>query len=251
MQQFKAIIADDEEPLRDSLKRKFASLWPDMIICGEAGDGVTALELARREEPDIAFLDIKMPGLSGIEVARKLPEKCFPVFITAYDEFAVKAFETGAIDYLLKPVTDSRLEKTVQRLKKRVADPSFSPQNIYEILDTLAARNKQEHLQWIKVQHKDSIRLLSVNEIYYFKAEDKYTVVRTRDNEFLIKKTIKELAAELSRDQFWQIHRATLVNLACIDMATRSLTGGYEILLKDLHESLAVSRSYSHKFKQM
>ena len=253
MKQVRAIIAEDEEALRRSLKRKLAALWPDMIICGEAGDGVAALKLAQTVVPDIAFLDIKMPGLSGIEVARGLPGACLPVFITAHDEFAVKAFEAGAIDYLLKPVIDSRLEKTVQRLKTRMADPSFPPHNIHEILDALAlaARNTHEHLQWIKVQHKDSIRLLSVNEIYYFKAADKYTVVRTRDKEFLIKKTIKELAAELSPDQFWQIHRATLVNVATIDMVIRSLTSNYELRLKGLHETLVVSRSFSHMFKQM
>src|SRR6266540_3407091 len=132
MKEVKAIIADDEAALRDALKRKLASLWPEMTICGEACDGVAALKLSKRLLPDIAFLDINMPGLSGIDVAKKLPEKCLPVFITAHDEFALKAFEAGAIDYLLKPVTDSRLEKTVKRLRNRMDDPSFSAQNVQE-----------------------------------------------------------------------------------------------------------------------
>lgn len=253
MKQIRAIIADDEEALRHSLRIKLAGLWPDMVICGEAGDGAAALKLAQTLAPDIAFLDIKMPGLSGIEVARELPGGCLPVFITAHDEFALKAFETGAIDYVLKPVVDSRLEKTVQRLKTRVADPSFPQHNMREMFDALAlaGRTAREHLQWITVQQKDSVRLLSVNEICYFKAADKYTLVRTKDKEYVISKTIKELAAELSPDQFWQVHRATLVNVAAIDMVVRSFTGRYELRLKGLRETLAVSRSYSHLFRQM
>ncbi len=253
MKLFKAIIADDEAALRDSLKRKLSVLWPELVICGEAGDGLAALKLGKTFLPDIAFLDIKMPGLSGIEVAKKLPENCLPVFITAHDEFALRAFEAGAIDYILKPVTDDRLEMTLIRLKKRVSGLSSTPQNIYEILEkfTFTTHKSHMHLQWIKVQHKDCIRLISVSEVLYFKAADKYTIVKTSGEEFLIKKTIKELVAELSPDQFWQIHRATLVNITNIHKITRSLTGGFELQLKDLQEILTVSRSYSHIFKQM
>lgn len=253
MKEVKAIIADDEAALRDALRRKLAVLWPEMTICGEAGDGAAALKLCKKLLPDIAFLDIKMPGLSGIEVAKKLPESCLPVFITAHDEFALKAFEAGAIDYLLKPVTDNRLERTVKRLRSRMDDPSFSAHSVQKMLEklALAARSTKEHLQWIKVQHKDSIRLISVTEIHYFKASDKYTVVKTTAKEFLIKKTIAELVSELSPDHFWQIHRSTIVNLATIDTISRSLTGKYQILLKNMPETLAVSRSFSHMFKQM
>lgn len=253
MKQIRAVIADDEEALRDYLKIKLSVLWSELIICGEAGDGVTALKLIENIKPDIAFLDIKMPGLSGIEVARRISVKCLPVFITAYDEYAVKAFEAGAIDYLLKPVTDKRLEKTVKRLQNQIADPSMPLLNISEILEkmSLTAQKPRGHLQWIKVQHKDGVRLIPVDEIHYFKAADKYTTVKTRDREFLIRKTIMELFNELSHDQFWQIHRATIVNVAKIDMVIRTLTGGYEIRLKDLHETLSVSRSFSYLFKQM
>jgi DNA-binding LytR/AlgR family response regulator len=252
MKEVKAIIADDEAALRDTLKRKLAVLYPEMTICGEACDGFAALELTRSVLPDIAFLDINMPGLSGIEVAKILPEKCLPVFITAHDEFALRAFDAGAIDYLLKPVTDGRLEKTVKRLRGRMHDPSFSAQNVHEILQKLQAAvgKTQEYLQWIKVQHKDSIRLISVKEILYFHASDKYTVVRTADKEFLIKKTITELVTELSSDLFWQIHRSTIVNLASIDTISRSLTGRYQVRLKNSSETLPVSRSFSHLFKQ-
>lgn len=253
MNKVKAIIADDEPELRESLKRKLLVWWPELIICADAGDGLTALTLAATHSPDVAFLDIKMPGLSGIEVAQKLPERCLPVFITAYNSFALKAFEAGAIDYLLKPVTDLRLKKTVKRLKSRVALSAFPQPNIHEILQqiALASHNTPEYLQWIRVQDRENIRLISVNEIYYFKAAEKYTVVKTRNREFIIKKSIKELSAELSPDQFCQIHRATLVNISNIDFISRSLTGSYQIRLKDLQEVLSVSRSFSHLFKQM
>lgn len=253
MKQVRAIIADDEAPLRDFLKRRLSALWPDLVVCGEAANGVDALKLEKRLQPDVAFLDIRMPGLSGIEAARKLSGRCLPVFITAYDKFAVEAFEAGAIDYLLKPVTDSRLKKTVKRLKNRLAEPPSGQNNIDAILERLASavQNAREYLQWIKVRHRDSIRLISVSEIQYFKATDKYTAVRTMSEEFLIRKTIRELLAELSPDQFWQIHRSTLVNVNKIHVVTRSLTGSYDIYLTDLQEILPVSRSFSHMFKQM
>lgn len=250
----KAIIVDDEAALREFLKRRLSALWPELVVCGEAGNGVDALELGRTLQPDVAFLDIKMPGLSGLEVARKLPEGCLPVFITAYDRFAIEAFEAGAVDYLLKPVTDVRLEKMVARLKTRVQAPSTALQRIDEILDKLASSapvGGREYLQWIKVRHRDNIRLISVTEVEYFKSADKYTVVRTRNEEFLIKKTIKELIEELSPDQFWQIHRATLVNVTKIGVVSRSLTGSYDIHLTGLQETLSVSRAFSHLFKQM
>lgn len=253
MRQVTAIIVDDEEQLRDFLKRRLAVLWPDLHICGEAANGDDALKLGKTMQPDVAFLDISMPGLSGIEVARILAKKSLPVLITAYDKFAVEAFEAGAIDYLLKPVSDSRLENTVKRLKTRLASPSPVRHEMDGIFERLASavKSSRNYLQWIKVKHRESIRLISVHEILYFKATDKYTVVRTKNEEFLIRKTIRELLDELSPDQFWQIHRATLVNVDKIQMAARSLTGSYHIHLTDLQEILPVSRSFSYLFKQM
>jgi DNA-binding LytR/AlgR family response regulator len=176
------------------------------------------------------------------------------VFITAYDRFAIEAFEAGAVDYLLKPVTDARLARMVARLKTRVPAPTSTLRRIDEILDRLSSSAPvagREYLQWIKVRHRDNIRLISVHEVEYFKSADKYTVVRTRNEEFLIKKTIKELTEELSPDQFWQIHRATLVNVTKIGVVSRSLTGSYNIHLTALQETLPVSRAFSHLFKQM
>jgi DNA-binding LytR/AlgR family response regulator len=254
MKQVKAMIADDEAALREFLKRRLAILWPEMTICGEASNGLEALELADRHCPEVAFLDIKMPGLSGIEVARKLPEGCLPVFITAFDRFAIEAFEAGGVDYLLKPVSDVRLEKTIARLKTRVSAPLPALQQLDDILGRLASSvpsGGREYLQWIKVRHKDKIRLISVQEVDYFNSADKYTMVRSGGEEFLIKKSIKELIEELSPDQFWQIHRATLVNVTKIEAVTRSLTGSYDVHLTGLPETLSVSRAFSHLFKQM
>lgn len=249
-----ALIADDEAPLRAFLKRRLSLLWPEMTVTCEASNGLDALKLAAALQPDIAFLDIKMPGLSGIEVAGKLPKGCLPVFITAFDKFAIEAFEAGGVDYLLKPVSDSRLEKMVARLKSRLPAISTSLQQLDTILARLSLSAQsvgREYLQWIKVGQKDKIRLISVQEVDYFKSTDKYTTVRSGEEEFLIKKSIKELVDELSPDQFWQIHRATLVNVTKIEMVKRSLTGSYNVHLAGSNQTLSVSRAFSHLFKQM
>jgi DNA-binding LytR/AlgR family response regulator len=252
MRQVRAIIADDEDTLRRYLRKKLSAAWPELVISGEAEDGIAAARLIEETRPDIAFLDIRMPGLSGIEVARKAAGRCQVVFVTAHDQYAVDAFESEALDYLLKPVTDERLEKTVKRLKERIASSSPAP-DLSQVLDKVsrALQKSPEHLQWIKAQHKGGVRLIPVAEVYYFKATDKYTAVRTRDGEFLIRKTIKELTDELDPDQFWRVHRAAIVNVKAIQTANRSLGGSYFITFKDIKERLIVSRAYSHLFKQM
>ena len=254
MKTVSALIADDEAVLRAFLKRRLSILWPEMTISCEAGNGVDALKQAHTQRPDVAFLDIKMPGLSGIEIAGKLPEGCLPVFITAFDKFAIEAFEAGGVDYLLKPVSDVRLEKMVARLKTRLSALSPALQQLDEILAKLTSSvqsTKREYLQWVKVGYRDKIRLISVQEVDYFKSADKYTLVRSGTEEFLIKKSIKELVDELSPDQFWQIHRGTLVNVTKIEIVKRSLTGGYNVHLTDSNEILSVSRAFSHLFRQM
>ncbi len=252
MTQIRAIIADDEEALRSYLKKKLLAAWPDVVICGEAQDGNSALQLIDRERPDVAFLDIRMPGLSGIEVARKASWKCPVVFITAHDKYAVEAFESEAVDYLLKPVSAERLEKTVQRLRGRMAAAAPLPDmsSLFDKL-SLVLRAQPGHLQWIKAQHGSGVRLVPVAEICYFKATDKYTSVRTRDGESLIRKTIKELAEELDPEQFWRVHRGAIVNVTAVRTVTRSLAGTCTLKFKDIPEQLEVSRAYSHLFKQM
>jgi len=254
--EIKAIIADDEEPLRTYLRSLLSHVWSDLIICGEARNGREALELVEKHKPHIAFLDIKMPGLSGMEVAKRIGEACRVVFVTAYDRYAVEAFENEAIDYLLKPVTRERLERAVKRLRKLTDAPHRRPlSDMTGITDRIIAelkeREKREYLQWIRVQRSDDIILVPVEEVCYFKASDKYTMVMTEEGESLIKKTIKELSEDLDPSQFWRIHRGTIVNLSQIAKVSRSLTGRGAMRLKDRPEILTVSRSYMHLFRQM
>ena len=248
-----AIIADDEEQLRIYLKSKLAELWPELTICGEAENGLEALALIDTCRPAIAFLDIKMPGLTGIEVARKVSTDCRVVFITAFDQYAIEAFENEAVDYILKPVTDTRLRKTIQRLRKQLSDISNPPVDLSQTMERLLAamrdRDGSGYLQWIKVRHGEEVRLIAVADVCYFKAEDKYTVVKTSNGESLIKKTIRQLAEELDPDQFWQIHRGTIISVHQIAGVSRSFAGRLIVKLKDLPDTLTVSRSYAHLFK--
>ncbi len=251
----KVIIADDEQELRSFLKRQLAEVWPELTICAEAVDGPSALQLIRSHQPDIVFLDIHMPGLTGMEVARQIDANCRIVFITAYDQYAVEAFEAEAVDYLLKPVSRQRMEITVKRLKHQLAKapPSSSETTaaLQRLMEKLAIEKPPVYLQWLRVSKNNSIQLLAVQEVSYFKARDKYTSVITASGEALIKKPIKELAAELDPKIFWRIHRATIVNVACIDSVSRSVTGRYILRLKQPPDTLTVSRTYAHLFKQM
>jgi len=255
MTEIKCIIADDEKPLRLYLKEKLAMLWPELVVCGEARNGPEAVELIKNKRPEIAFLDVRMPGFSGLEVAKEIAGISRIVFITAYDQYAIEAFENEAIDYMLKPVSEVRLEKTVQRLKKQIQAAREPESDLAETLERMWSdlKNKapREYLQWIKARHRDEIRLIPVKEVLYFKADDKYTVVKTKDMELLIKTSIHKLSEELDPDQFWRIHRGTIIKAGQVDRVSRSLTGRFVIKLKDLPEPLTVSRSYSHHFKHM
>lgn len=255
MSPVKAIIAEDEAHLREYIKKSILALWPDLDICGEARNGYDALELAERYEPHIAFLDIKMPGLSGIEVARKISDRCHVVFITAYDHYAIEAFEAEAIDYLVKPLATERLQKTITRLQKTVADTAAPADGYQQVIKGLAeiwsGGKPTDYLQWIKAQHGEEIQLIPVNSICYFMASEKYTVVKTNTSESLIRKTIKELSDELDPGTFWRIHRSTIVNVNAIDTVNRSFNGKLVLTLKEIPDTLTVSRSFSHLFKQM
>ncbi len=253
MKLIRAIIADDEEALRGYLGKKLAVAWPELVIVGEAADGAAALRLIEDSKPDIVFLDIQMPGLSGIEVARRIAGTCAVVFITAFNHYAVEAFENEALDYLVKPVTDERLKKTVGRLKERLNSSQPLAPKVSEIIEKVALflQKSPGHLQWIKTQHKDGVRLIPVGDIYYFRSTDRYTTVRTKDGEFLIRKTIKELEQELDPEQFWRVHRAAIVNARAIQRVSHSLAGTYTIQFRDIQDDLSVSRAYSHLFKQM
>lgn len=255
MNEITALIADDETELRRHLVRLLNQLWPELVIAGESNNGPATLDLFHSLSPDIVFLDINMPGLSGLEVAKRISGQCTIVFITAYDRYAVEAFESEALDYILKPVQKDRLAASLERCKKRFRAPSLDPQDLgplLKLLEKKLGRDKTSpFLQWIRAQHGDSIRLIPVEDVLLFKAEDKYTLVITAHTESLIRKTIKELEEELDPDKFWKIHRGTLVNISSIQKVSRSVTGRYVVRLDGYDDPLMVSRSFSHLFKQM
>jgi DNA-binding LytR/AlgR family response regulator len=250
-----AIIAEDEAQLRAHLKSQLSELWPGLDICGEAENGLEALEMIREYRPDMAFLDIKMPGLTGIEVARRTSGTIRIVFITAYDQYAIEAFENEAIDYILKPVTPERLKKTVDRLKRQITRASELPAEFTRAMERALSALKMHpstgFLQWIKVQQGDGVRLIPVDEVHYFKAEDKYTLVVTEDGESLIRTPIKSLSEDLDPDLFWRVHRGTIVSVHHISKVHRGFSGRLTIRLKGLADVLTVSKTYAHLFRQM
>jgi DNA-binding LytR/AlgR family response regulator len=246
----RALIAEDEPLLRDELVESLGKLWPELVICARAGDGVEAVRLIDETSPDILFLDIQMPGMSGIEVARHASGRCHVTFVTGYDQFAIVAFDQGAVDYVLKPVSLARLATAVTRLKERIARP---PADLSGILRQLAAQgpDAKTYLRWVNASVGQTIKLITVDEICYFKADSKYTLVVTAASESLIKKPIKELIDELDPQLFWQVHRSTLVNVNAIAGVTRDYRGHLQVKLKQRPEYLAVSESYMHLFRQM
>lgn len=254
MMEIKAIIADDEEYLVEHLEALLSDVWPELVVCGRAKNGPEALELIERQKPHLAFLDIRMPGICGMQVSRKIAGACWVVFVTAYEHYAVNAFESGALDYLVKPISRERLEKAVQRVKKQLAvslnPPWYFPKLVEQLIESIPQK-KQEFLQWIRVQHGGIVKLIPVDEVCYFQAGDKYTLVVTREGESLISKPIKELVDDLDPNRFWRIHRGTIINVSHIDKVSRSITGRGSVKLKDRPEILTVSRSYLHLFKQM
>ena len=250
-----AVIADDEEVLRADLRRKLAALWPELLICGEAANGLEAARLIAAEKPDVVFLDIRMPGLTGIEVAGRIGRGCRVVFVTAYDQYAVDAFEKEAVDYLLKPISEPRLRKTVERLKAQLAlrepPPAQLASLVERLVNALDVQRPPSSLRWIKASHRDGVRIVPVEEVCYFQAKDKYTAAVTAEGELLIKKTIRDLVGELDPERFWQIHRGTVVNAGCVAGTTRFLTGRLSLRLRNRPETLMVGRAFAHRFKQM
>ena len=251
----KAVIADDEKELRTYLKKLLADIWPELMICGEAANGEEAMEMVQSRAPEIVFLDIRMPGLSGLDVAKTIADQCHIVFVTAYDQYSVSAFEQEALDYLVKPVTTERLTKTVNRLKKQLRDSAAPSDNlsktIAKVIGNIQDLAQPDYLSWIKVLQKGVVRLIGVDEIDYFQAADKYILVFTADSDYPIKKTIKELSGALDPGKFWQIHRGTIVNVSKIESVSRSITGRGVLKLKNRKDLLSVSRQYLYLFKQM
>src|SRR5579864_676350 len=244
-----ALIAEDEPMLRAQLKGRLREAWPELRDIVEAENGDQALSLIDECRPDIAFLDIRMPRRSGLDVARAIAGRCHVVFVTAYDEYAIAAFDEGAIDYVLKPVTADRIGKVVARIKARLAAP---PLDLAALLEKLAEREESAApLKWIRASLGNVMQMIAVADVVYFQAEDKYTKVVTRDSAALIRTPIKDLYDELDQEAFWQIHRATIVNLQAIARVERDFRDQPVITLKSRPEKLTVSRTFAHRFKAM
>ena len=254
-----AILADDERLMRDQLRARLAEAWPELDLVGEARNGDEALAMVAGLRPDLAFLDIRMPGQTGLEVARAINGCCHIVFVTAYEAHAIEAFEQGAIDYLLKPVDQARLAVTASRLKQRLASgPDDSPEQSMARIETMLTRlsagvplrQAAPYLRWIQAGLGGQLHLYPVEEVIYLQAQDKYTVVVTANEETLVRKPIREFAEALDPEVFWQIHRATIVNSRYIASFKREDEHA-EVSLRGRKEKLEVSRSYASRFRQM
>ena len=243
-----AIIVDDEPHLCVLLKRQLASCWPELLISAEAHNAAEALQLLDDLQPDVAFLDIRMPGMSGLELASRIGTSCHIVFVTAYDQYAVQAFENAAVDYLLKPVSGERLSTTVARLQAHL---SHNPPDLSPLIAQLTEqiRPKKQYLQWLQVSQHNDIELVPVDEVDYFQASDKYTLVINRKSERVIRTPLKELEDELDPERFWRIHRNAIVRVAAIARVTRDF-GGLTLQLHHHEKTLPVGRSYTHLFRQ-
>lgn len=271
----RAVIADDERLMREQLRARLGEVWPELDIVAEAKNGLEAVQLVDEHRPDIVFLDIRMPGLTGVDAARQIAQMAprespdgheddlLPeiVFITAYDQYAVEAFEQGVADYVLKPAERERLQVTVGRIQKRLAArrgqdgdaPPAAP--LQQLLHQLAARmnpgGRPEYLQWIQATVGQSIQMIPVEDVLFFVSDEKYTRVQTAQVEALIRKPIKELVDELDPKLFWQIHRSTLVAVKAIAGVSRDFRGRQIVSVKGHPEKLEVSRSYTGLFKGM
>jgi len=270
----RAVLADDERLMREQLRLRLSQAWPDLQIVAEARNGLEAVELVAQHRPDVVFLDIRMPGLTGVEAARDIlqmetgDEEWLPeiVFITAYDEYAVQAFEHGAVDYVLKPAALERLSKTAERLQQRLAQRSPSvgstweqaqstpPASMQALLQQLGAQLKgrtPEYLEVVQATSGSTVNLIPVREVLFFVSDEKYTRVQTATAEALIRKPIKELVMELDPRQFWQIHRSSIVNVQAVAQVIRDERGRQIVKLRDHPQSLEVSRSFAGVFKGM
>ena len=250
-----ALIADDEPLLREELARLLANAWPELEIVAQARNGREAVEMFESLHPDICFLDVQMPGISGVEAARQIGRRAHLVFVTAFDQYALKAFEHGVLDYLVKPVEPARLADTVARLKERLGR-ALPAQSTEALLQQRGARAAEGPLRWIRASVGPSLRLIPVDEIDFLRSDEKYTLIAWRGDggqpaEALIRTPLKELLAQLDASQFAQVHRSVVVNLKAISHVTRGLNETADIHLKGRREVLPVSRSYLHLFKQM
>jgi DNA-binding LytR/AlgR family response regulator len=243
-----AIIAEDEPLQRSEIRDALAAQWPELQIKAEVGDGIQAIKALDLYAPNVAFLDIQMPGLSGLEVARHASGRSHVVFVTAFDQYALAAFEQGALDYILKPVEPARMAVMIARLRDRLREQPAHLDNLIELLRG-AANEGPRYLKWLTVPKGSELHVVAVADIYYIRADNKYTVVATRGTTFLLNFSLKEMQEKLDPTTFWKIHRGIIVNVGAIDKIFRSFRGALEIKLRDRAELLPVSAAHAHLFK--
>lgn len=248
----KAIIAEDEAPQRAELRSMLAMLWPELQIVAECEDGLEAMEALEVHQPDIVFLDIRMPGVSGLEVAKAANGRAQIVFTTAYDEYALQAFEHGAIDYLLKPIKRERLEVAIARIRERLRQ---SPPDVSMVIAALEQRLTKrpggDEIQWITASIGNATKMIAISDVLFFQAQDKYTRVVTAKNEALIRTTLRELTERLNENLFWQVHRSTVVQVSAIESVQRDELGKLALKIKGCKETVPVSSAFNYRFKAM
>jgi DNA-binding LytR/AlgR family response regulator len=245
-----AVIAEDEPLLRAELRDALAALWPELTICAEASDGAEALLALERHKPSVLFLDIQMPGSSGLDVAAQASGRAHVVFVTAFNEHATAAFEQGALDYVMKPFSLARIAKTVSRLKQRLQSAPADLSGVAELFKTVV-RDETRYVRWLTVPYGRELRVVTTDEICYLRAANKYTSVFTSDAEYLLTNTLKHMREKLDPGVFWQIHRSFVVNVAAIQTIHRTFHGSFEVQLKQRREVLPVSAAYAHLFRQL
>jgi DNA-binding LytR/AlgR family response regulator len=245
----RAVVAEDEPLLAEALVAELARTWPGLAVEQVAGDGETALAAILARRPDVVFLDIRMPGLSGLEVAERIGGKAHVVFVTAYDQYALDAFDAGAVDYLLKPVQADRMERAVGRIRARLSKPPADLGDLLRHLKTALPGAPPEKMKWIKATVGRQIRLIDVDEVLFFQSDTKYTRVVLADSEALVKIPLKDLLGGLDSERFWQIHRGTVVNVKAIVGADRVDAERLEVVVRGCTEKLAVSRTFAHLFR--
>lgn len=253
MSRITAMIAEDEAPQRRALQQQLHAAWPELEIVAVCEDGVSALEAVARHRPRIAFLDIRMPGVNGLDVARKVVEQDgLVVFTTAYEDYAIRAFEAGAADYLLKPVQDARLAQAVERVRERLADPRAP--DLRALIDDLEARLRPQGerlIRWITASVGDSVRMIAIDEVLFFQAQDKYVRVATAADDAIIRMPLKELLGGLDHDVFWQVHRGVLVRVQAIDRVRKDELGRHQLSVKGRKDVLPVSAAFQQRFRGM
>ena len=247
----KAIIAEDEEPQRAELRSMLATLWPDLQII-ECEDGLEAMEALESHRPEIAFLDIRMPGVSGLEVAKAASGHAQIVFTTAYDEYALQAFEQGAIDYLLKPIKRERLEVAIARVRQRLRQSPPDVSSVIAALEQRLSKKSTAHeIQWITASIGNTTKMIAIGDVLFFQAQDKYTRVVTAKEEALIRTTLRELTERLNDNLFWQVHRSTVVQVSAIESVQRDEMGKLTLRIKGSKEMVPVSSAFNYRFKAM